>query len=182
MELILYYIVESRNLLISFLILTFILGTFAYLSIRKFKQDKKMKIFIYGLFLKMSNIDIVKLSIVILKIFLVIYATIVTEELNMWLCIAMLAVLTIIYIVCEYKRFIYEIVYTLVQIIIIYLIYLINHYMAEIEQANIILGIKICLVVFELILSVYLLFRNVNMIAEDRVAKNFKKEQKRTLI
>ncbi|MFR2570356.1 MAG: hypothetical protein ACLS90_01350 [Clostridia bacterium] len=182
MELILYYIVESRNLLISFLILTFILGTFAYLSIRKFKQDKKMKIFIYGLFLKMSNIDIVKLSIVILKTFLVIYATIVTEELNMWLCIAMLAVLTIIYIVCEYKRFIYEIVYTLVQIIIIYLIYLINHYMAEIEQANIILGIKICLVVFELILSVYLLFRNVNMIAEDRVAKNFKKEQKRTLI
>lgn len=182
MELILYYIVESRNLLISFLILTFILGTFAYLSIRKFKQDKKMKIFIYGLFLKMTNIDIVKLSIVILKTFLVIYATIVTEELNMWLCIAMLAVLTIIYIVCEYKRFIYEIVYTLVQIIIIYLIYLINHYMAEIEQANIILGIKICLVVFELILSVYLLFRNVNMIAEDRVAKNFKKEQKRTLI
>lgn len=182
MELILYYIVESRNLLISFLILTFILGTFVYLSIRKFKQDKKMKIFIYGLFLKMSNIDIVKLSIVILKTFLVIYATIVTEELNMWLCIAMLAVLTIIYIVCEYKRFIYEIVYTLVQIIIIYLIYLINHYMAEIEQANIILGIKICLVVFELILSVYLLFRNVNMIAEDRVAKNFKKEQKRTLI
>lgn len=182
MELILYYIVESRNLLISFLILTFILGTFAYLSIRKFKQDKKMKIFIYGLFLKMSNIDIVKLSIVILKTYLVIYATIVTEELNMWLCIAMLAVLTIIYIVCEYKRFIYEIVYTLVQIIIIYLIYLINHYMAEIEQANIILGIKICLVVFELILSVYLLFRNVNMIAEDRVAKNFKKEQKRTLI
>ena len=141
-----------------------------------------MKIFIYGLFLKMTNIDIVKLSIVILKTFLVIYATIVTEELNMWLCIAMLAVLTIIYIVCEYKWFIYEIVYTLVQIIIIYLIYLINHYMAEIEQANIILGIKICLVVFELILSVYLLFRNVNMIAEDRVAKNFKKEQKRTLI
>lgn len=182
MELILYYIVESRNLLISFLILTFILGTFAYLSIRKFKQDKKMKIFIYGLFLKMTNIDIVKLSIVILKTFLVIYATIVTEELTMWLCIAMLAVLTIIYIVCEYKRFIYEIVYTLVQIIIIYLIYLINHYMVEIEQANIILGIKICLIVFELILSVYLLFRNVNMIAEDRVAKNFKKEQKRTLI
>ncbi|MFR2450669.1 MAG: hypothetical protein ACLS9A_04640 [Clostridia bacterium] len=40
--------------------------------------------------------------------------------------------------------------------------YIFDKSLYEIEQANIILGIKICLVVFELILSVYLLFRNVN--------------------
>ena len=41
MELVLYYMVESRNLLISFLILTFVLGIIAYGSIKNFKQKKK---------------------------------------------------------------------------------------------------------------------------------------------
>ena len=39
MELILYYIEESRNLLISFLILMFALGMFAYIAMKNFQQD-----------------------------------------------------------------------------------------------------------------------------------------------
>lgn len=179
MELILYYIVEARNLLIVFLVLTFLLGTFSYLSIRKLDQSKKIKIFLYGLLLKMNNIDILKLSIIVIKTFLIIYATIVTDEFTIWLSIAMLCLLTIIYILCEYKRTIYEIVYTLIQVSIIYLIYLINNYMTEIQQENITMVMKTFLIIFELMLSVYLLFRNINMIAEDRVAKNFKKERKK---
>ena len=179
MELVLYYMVESRNLLISFLILTFVLGIIAYGSIKNFKQNKKMKIFIYGLFLKTTSVDILKISIIVLKTFLVFYATIVTDELMLWLCITMLAVLTIIYVICEIKRLIYEVMYTSIQALVIYLIYLINSYMIEVEYMNVVMGIKICLVVFELILSIYLMFRNINMIAEDRVAKNFKKESKK---
>ncbi len=179
MELVLYYIVESRNLLISFLILTFVLGIIVYSLIKNFKQNKKMKVVIYGLFLKFTNVDILKLSIIVVKTFLVFYAIMVTNELVMWLCIAMITILTIIYIICEFKRVIYEVIYTSIQALVIYLIYLINSYMMEVEYLNVVMGVKVCLIVFEVILSIYLMFKNINIISEERVTKNFKKESKK---
>ncbi len=178
MELILYYIEESRNLLISFLILMFALGMFAYIAMKNFQQDKKSKVLFYGLFLRMNDIDILKLSTVVIKTFLAFYATIVTNELMIWLCLCMMAILTLIYIVCSFKRVIYQVVYTTMQMVMIYLIYIINNYMLEIEYSYVILGIRVCLIVFELMLSTYLFFRDINVIAEDRVDKNFKKEKK----
>ena len=50
--------------------------------------------------------------------------------------------------------------------------------MTEVEYSYVILGIRVCLIVFELMLSTYLFFRDINLIAEDRVDKNFKKEVK----
>lgn len=179
MELVLYYIVESRNLLISFLILTFVLGIIVYSLIKNFKQNKKMKVVIYGLFLKFTNVDILKLSIIVVKTFLVFYAIMVTNELVMWLCIAMITILTIIYIICEFKRVIYEVIYTSIQALVIYLIYLINSYIMEVEYLNVVMGVKVCLIVFEVILSIYLMFKNINIISEERVTKNFKKESKK---
>ena len=61
---------ESRNLLISFLILMFALGMFAYIAMKNFQQDKKSKVLFYGLFLRMNDIDILKLSTVVIKTFL----------------------------------------------------------------------------------------------------------------
>lgn len=179
MELVLYYIVESRNLLISFLILTFVLGIIVYSLIKNFKQNKKMKVVIYGLFLKFTNVDILKLSVIVVKTFLVFYAIMVTNELVMWLCIAMITILTIIYVICEFKRVIYEVIYTSIQALVIYLIYLINSYMMEVEYLNVVMGVKVCLIVFEVILSIYLMFKNINIISEERVTKNFKKESKK---
>lgn len=178
MELILYYIQESRNLLISFLILMFALGILAYLAMKNFKQDQKSKIFFYGLFLRMNDLDLVKLSTVVVKTFLAFYATIVTNETMIWLCLVMMAISTLVYIVCSFRRVVYQVVYSAMQMVMIYLIYVINNYMIEIEYSYVILGIRVCLIVFELMLSTYLLLRDVNMIAEDRVNKNFKKEQK----
>lgn len=178
MELILYYIKESKNLLISFLILMFVLGILAYIAMRNFRQDKKFKIFFYGLFLRMTNIDILKMSTVVVKTFLAFYATIVTNQLLIWLCLIMICVSTLIYIVCAYKRTVYEIVCTLMQLIMIYFIYIVNSYMLEIEYSPLVLMIKICLIVFVLMLTTYLFFRDIDMISEDRVDKNFKKEKK----
>ena len=47
-----------------------------YIAIKNFKQDKKAKIFVYGLFLRMNDIDALKLSTVVAKTFLAFYATI----------------------------------------------------------------------------------------------------------
>ena len=177
MELILYYIEESRYLLLSFLILMFVLGMFAYIAMKNFQQDKKSKILFYGLFLRMNDIDILKLSTVVIKTFLAFYATLITNELTIWLCLCMMVLSTIIYIVCSFKRAIYQVVYTVMQMVMIYLIYIINNYMLEIEYSYVILGIRVCLIVFELMLSTYLFFRDINAIAENRVDKNFKKEK-----
>mgnify|MGYP006991616449 FL=1 len=146
---------------------------------KNFKQDKKSKVLFYGLFLRMNDIDILKLATIVIKTFLAFYATIVTNELMIWLCLFMMVILTLIYIVLSFKRIIYQIVYTMMQMVMIYLIYIINNYMVEVEYSYVILGIRVCLIVFELMLSAYLFFRDVNMIAEDRVDKNFSKEKKK---
>ena len=104
MELILYYIEESRYLLLSFLILMFVLGVFAYIAMKNFRQEKKSKVLFYGLFLRMNDIDILKLSTVVIKLFLAFYATLVTDELIMWLCLTMIVLATIVYICCSFKR------------------------------------------------------------------------------
>lgn len=149
------------------------------MAMRNFKQDKKSKVLFYGLFLRMNDLDILKLATIVIKTFLAFYATLVTDETIIWLCLFMMVILTLIYIVLSFKRIIYQIVYTMMQMVMIYLIYIINNYMVEVEYSYVILGIRVCLIVFELMLSAYLFFRDVNMIAEDRVDKNFSKEKKK---
>lgn len=149
------------------------------MAMRNFKQDKKSKVLFYGLFLRMNDLDILKLATIVIKTFLAFYATLVTDETMIWLCLFMMVILTLIYIVLSFKRIIYQIVYTMMQMVMIYLIYIINNYMVEVEYSYVILGIRVCLIVFELMLSAYLFFRDVNMIAEDRVDKNFSKEKKK---
>lgn len=149
------------------------------MAMKNFKQDKKSKVLFYGLFLRMNDIDILKLATIVIKTFLAFYATLVTDETMIWLCLFMMVILTLIYIVLSFKRIIYQIVYTMMQMVMIYLIYIINNYMVEVEYSYVILGIRVCLIIFELMLSAYLFFRDVNMIAEDRVDKNFSKEKKK---
>jgi uncharacterized membrane protein len=50
--------------------------------------------------------------------------------------------------------------------------------MTEIEYTSVILLIKASLIVFVLIFTTYLLFRDIDLIAEDRVDKNIKKTEK----
>ena len=149
------------------------------MAMKNFKQDKKSKVLFYGLFLRMNDIDILKLATIVIKTFLAFYATLVTDETMIWLCLFMMVILTLIYIVLSFKRIIYQIVYTMMQMVMIYLIYIINNYMVEVEYSYVILGIRVCLIVFELMLSAYLFFRDINMIAEDRVDKNFSKVKKK---
>ena len=180
MELILYYIIESRNLLISFLILMFFIGMIGFIAMRNFRQDKKSKIIFYGLFLKMNNIDILKMASVIIKTFLVFYGSLVTDQTQIMICLIMMMIVTVIYIVCYPKKIIYESGCTVVQMAMIYFIYLINNYSVEIENTLIILTIKIFLIIFALMFTTYLLFREIDIISKNRVDKRFQKENKKT--
>lgn len=175
MELVLYYIQESRWLLISFLVLVFALGVFGYVAIRNFRQDKKSKIFFYGLFLRLKNVDIIKLSIVVLKTFIAIYAIISTNDFEIRVCFIMLIILTVINLILSHKRIIYQIICTAIQIVMIYLAHVMDNYLAEVAYSSLILMIKTCLIVFSLMLITYLFLRDVDLVSEDRVNKDFKK-------
>jgi hypothetical protein len=178
MEIILYYIEQSKSLLISFLILIFFLGVFLYIGIRNFSQDKKLKVIIYGLFLKLNNIDIIKLSIVILKEFLFVYSLMTRETRMIWLCIIMICILTVVYLILARKKIITELLTTGIQLVMIYFIFTMNNYLLEVENSPVILTIKTILTVFALLSIAYLLFTNVNTIAEIRMDKEIKKGQK----
>lgn len=180
MELVLYYITQTRWLLISFLILMFIIGGLSYLAIMNFRQDKKSKIFVYGLFLRMKKIDILKISIVVLRTFISCYAIITAQEFTMLVCLTMIAILTVISVILS-RRIVYQVITAAMEIVMIYFIYIMDSYLADIEYSLVILGIKTCLIVFVLILVTYIFLRDIDLISEDRVNKEFKKgEAKRS--
>lgn len=178
MELVLYYIKESASLLISFLILVFVLGIFAYMTMRNFRQDSKLKVGFYGLFLGLKNVDIVKLSIVIIRIFLVFYSVMITAREKVFICLIMIGLLSLLYIILSPKKIVYEIVSTLMEIVMIYFVYIINSYMVDIEYAPEILMIKVCLIVFTILLSTYFLLRNIGDVVDYRWNKEFAKSRK----
>jgi phosphotransferase system glucose/maltose/N-acetylglucosamine-specific IIC component len=126
----------------------------------------------------MENIDILKMSSIIVKTFLVFYATLITKELMIYLSLAMIALVTMVYIACSFKRIIYEVICTLIQIFMIYFIYVIDGYMTAVEYTTVILVIRTILMALLLIFTTYMLFRNIDLIAEDRVDKNIKKTEK----
>jgi len=178
MELILYYIKESAGLLISFLILMFVLGIVSYLLIRNFKQTSKMKVGLYGLFIGLKNIDIVKLSIAVIRIFLIFYSIMITTKETIFVCLIMLGLLSLMYIILTPKKLVNELVITIIEIVMIYFINIINSYMSEIGFSSIIMAIKICLTVFIILLSTYFLLRNIADIVDSRWKKEFDRNRK----
>ena len=180
MELILYYIEESRMIILSFLILIFIIATFSFFYMRNFNQEKKSKVIFYGLLLQMSNIDIIKTATIIMRTFIIVYATIITKQSEILMCIVMMTILSIIYIIFSFKRIVNEIVSTGMQIAIIYLINIVNNYEVEIENSLLIFMVKTILIIFALILTTYIFFKEVDIISKDRerkIIKNINKEQ-----
>ena len=63
------------------------------------------------------------------------------------------------------------------QIVMIYFVYVMDNYLADIEYSIVILTIKTCLVVFVLMLIAYIFLRDIDLISEDRVNKEFEKEK-----
>ena len=90
----------------------------------------------------------------------------------------MIGLLSLIYIILAPKKIIYEIVATLMEIVMVYFVYIINGYMTEIEYSPIILMIKVCLIVFTILLSTYFLLRDMSNVVDNRWNKEFAKSRK----
>jgi hypothetical protein len=177
MEIILYYIDECKELLISFLILIFFLGILFYLGIRKFNQEKKIKVILYGLLLNINNVDVVKLSIIIIKTYLSVFAIMVVDEITIAICMIMICILTVIYLILSRKKILKEIIYTCMQLAMIFFIYLMNSYLSNIEYSQFILIVKTIITVFALMSITYLFLTDINILSENRMDKELKKSR-----
>ncbi len=180
MEIILYYIMKSGLLLLSFLLLMFIIGVFSYLVIRVFKQDNKIKLLVYGLFLGLKDIDVVKIGVVVIKTFLIFYATFIIDRNLLIICLLMIIFASIIYIILSPKSALYEILFTLMQVGVLYFIYIIANYSIEVEDTVLITLMGLSLKGFVMIFAIYFFLRNINNIVEYRSEKEFSRIRKET--
>lgn len=178
MEIVLYYIMECKDLVISFLIFMFVIAVICYFAIRNFDQTKRHKIIIYGLFSKMNTIDCLKISIVFIKTFIVFYSMLSLENTIIVVSIFMILILTVLYMILAPRRLFYELITMLFLTSIIYFIYTLDSYTNIIENTTQLLLIKISLIILLFLLSGYLFFREIYIIPEDRERLNKKREEK----
>lgn len=177
MELVLYYIKESSSFLLLFLIITLLLSAWCYLIVKKFRQNSRWKVTFYGLFFNIKNIDLVKLSCVVIRTFLVIYTALVSTN-TIYVYISMIIAISIIYISLSLKRFIYEFICAIIQIITDYFIFILNDYMLEMQYSLSLNIVQMSLKAFIIIFAMYFFFKNVFDIVEYRNNRNLKQSGK----
>ena len=177
MELVLYYIKESANLIVSFLVAIIILALWCYLIIKNFRQDSRWKVIFYGLFFRIKDIDLLRITCVIVRTFLVIYTAIIYSN-NIYINLSMIIICAVLYIILMMKRFIYEVLCAIIQLITIYFIYILNNYMIEMQYSRDIYIVGIALKSFVIIFAMYFFFKNISDIVEKRNNLNLKKSGK----
>lgn len=154
LELVLYNLSSSWLLITTFLILLFIIGCTIYFFTRKFDlRDGKIKT--YGLLLNMTNKDIFVLSTIIVRSFIIIYSVLLYQE-NIYMYLAMIAVISLVLIVATFKNIIYEMINTVALMALVYFTHTLNNYVIEVESSNSILIIKTILISFAILYTTYI--------------------------
>lgn len=165
LELILYNLGLSWKLLVVYLITLFVLGCIWFFAINKFNlRDGKIKM--YGLLLGIDNTGAFMLSLHIVRAFLIIYYSIFPSE-NIEFTLALIAIASIIYIVFDMRNILFEIFNTVSLIVVIYFINSLNTYMLEVENSLSVNIIKIALILFTLMYTIYYLLKNFENITTD---------------
>lgn len=179
MELILYYITENGMALIFCLVLMFVLEILIYIYILKFNPQSKMKVFVYGIFLGSNNMDIVKLSLLMIKSIVVMSAGIIMYSSGTYIAIWMFVLTSVIFLILIPRWIIYQIVYILIQVSLIYLIYTITRYTNEVDSSNLVIMLKIILILMLQFLASYESLRGINDIIEIKQQRIVKQNKRR---
>lgn len=164
-ELILYNLVSSKSLIITFLATLFAIGCIVYWSISKFRL-KKGKIKLYGLLLEISDKDIFVLSLILIRTFIILYYMIIYQE-NITMSLTMVAIISIIYIICNLRNLLYESINAVAIMAIIYFMNVLDTYMLEVAESTSVQIVKLALMAFGIMYTIYISLRSV----EDVVSK-----------
>lgn len=176
MEAIFYNVSKNLIPMAIFLIFEFLLGVIIYVITRKFDIHKK-SIRYCGLLTGLNNRQIIILSAIIIRTFMIIYTVCIYEK-NIITYLVMILVIDMIYIVFVPKKILFETINIIAQIIIIYFINVLKTYKIEISDEMYIGQVIITLSVFVIIYSMYFLLKDFEeLIAEKKKGKAYEKKK-----
>jgi membrane protein len=158
LDTILYELSKVAWVLPIFLGIILLLSFIMYLVTKKFNIHKK-SVILSGMFMGLSNKQIIMIISILIRTFLVIFTACVYSK-NILLYLLMIAISSIIFAILNYKKAILEIVSTVAQIIALYLINILTSYMIEESNDPYVLVIKICLIVFLIVYATYFFLKN----------------------
>lgn len=158
LDTILYELSEVAWVLPIFLGIILLLSFIMYLVTKKFNIHKK-SVILSGMFMGLSNKQIIMIISIFIRTFLVIFTACVYTK-NILLYLLMIAISSIIFAILNYKKAILEIVSTIAQIIALYLINILTSYMIEESNDPYVLVIKICLIIFLIVYAIYFFLKN----------------------
>lgn len=156
-DLIVYNLSTSLHLMASFLIFIFIIGCILYLYTRKFKVNGK-RVKVYGLLFSTKNKSIIILSTMIIRTFLIIYSIIFFHQ-NVYYYLVMIGIISTLMIVVYFKNVIYEILNTVGLMTIVYFNYQLSSYLVNVEKTTEIISLKVILMSFGILYTIYLFLR-----------------------
>lgn len=158
LDTILYELSKVAWVLPIFLGIILLLSFIMYLATKNFNIHKK-SVMLSGMFMGLSNKQIVMIISIFIRTFLVIFTACVYTK-NILLYLVMIAISSIVFAILNYKKAILEIVSAGAQIIALYLINILTSYMIEESNDTYVLVIKICLIVFLIVYAVYFFLKN----------------------
>lgn len=154
LELVLFNLSSSWLLITIFFVLLFVIGCGIFFATRKFDlRDGKIKT--YGLLLNMTNKDIFILSIIIVRAFIIIYSVVMYQE-NIYMYLAMIAVISVVLIITTFKNVIYEMINTIALMALIFFTHTLNNYVIQVESSGSVLIIKTILISFAILYTTYI--------------------------
>lgn len=158
-ELIPYYLSNLKILISTFFILLFIIGCTIYVCTRNFNfKDGKIKL--YGLLLHFSDKDIVILSAMVIRLFMIVYCLLTYSE-NIKLYIALVSVSSLLFIISYFRNLIYEVISSVSLVIIIYFNFQLKTYLVNVENTIGVYSIHLILICFALLYAVYLFLKEL---------------------
>lgn len=175
LDTILYELSKVAWVLPIFLGIILLLSFIMYLVTKKFDIHKK-SVMVSGMFMGLSNKQIIMIISIFIRTFLVIFTACVYSK-SILLYLLMIAISSIIFAVL--KESILEIVSTSAQIVALYLINILTSYMVEESNDTYVLVIKICLIIFLIVYAVYFFLKNFEDIITNHKRRTVDEGRKR---
>lgn len=177
MEAILYNLGNILTPIIIFLGIVLLIGIIIYIITAKFDIHKK-SIRYCGLLSGFNNRQIIILSAIMIRTFLVLYLAFRYEE-NVYIYLAMIFFVDLVYIVLMHKNILFELINIIAQIIILYLVNTLKEYSIEIIDQMYLTQVIIVLMIFLTLYSIYFALKNFeNLLAEKKNTKVAKPKNK----
>ena len=174
LDTILYELSKVAWVLPIFLGIILLLSFIMYLVTKKFDIHKK-SVMVSGMFMGLSNKQIIMIISIFIRTFLVIFTACVYSK-SILLYLLMIAISSIIFAVLNLKK---AIVSTSAQIVALYLINILTSYMVEESNDTYVLVIKICLIVFLIVYAVYFFLKNFEDIITNHKRRTVDEGRKR---